>query len=103
MHSKTAAVWIALAALPAWAAGDPAKGKAVFGQCELCHNAKTAEVKVGPSLKGLFKKAKLSNGQKPTEAAVRAKIDQGGPTMPKYKELLSAQDKDNLIAYLKTI
>jgi cytochrome c2 len=83
--------------------GDAAKGKAVFEQCAVCHNADSDEKKMGPGLKGLFKKDKMSNGKKPTEAAVRSQIDDGGQGMPAYKDMLSDQEKDDLIAYLKTL
>ena len=83
--------------------GDAAKGKAVFEQCSVCHNPDSDEKKMGPGLKGLFKKDKLTNGKKPTEANIRAKIDEGGNGMPPYKDMLSDQEKDDLIAYLKTL
>jgi len=83
--------------------GDPEKGKAVFEQCAICHNPDSDEKKMGPGLKGLFKKDKLSSGKKPTEANVRARIDDGGNGMPAYKDMLSDQEKDDLIAYLKTL
>jgi cytochrome c2 len=83
--------------------GDAAKGKEVFEQCSVCHNADSAEKKMGPGLKGLFKKDKMANGKKPTDATVRAKIDEGGNGMPSYKDMLSDQEKDDLIAYLKTL
>src|SRR5512133_4119010 len=85
------------------AAGDAAKGKEVFEQCGVCHNADSNEKKMGPGLKGLFKKDKMSNGKKPTEAAVKAKVDEGGNGMPAYKDMLSDQEKDDLVAYLKTL
>ena len=92
------------AAAPALhAAGDAAKGKEVFEQCGICHNADSEEKKMGPGLKGLFKKAKMSNGKQPTEANVKAKIDEGGNGMPPYKDMLSDKEKDDLIAYLKTL
>ena len=83
--------------------GDAAKGKVVFEQCAVCHNADSDEKKMGPGLKGLFKKAKMSNGKQPTEANVKAKIDEGGNGMPPYKDMLSDKEKDDLIAYLKTL
>ncbi len=87
-----------------WAAkGDPEKGKEVFQQCAVCHNADSAEKKTGPGLKGLFKRDKLANGKKATEANIRARIDDGGSGMPSYKDLLSDQEKDDLMAYLKTL
>ena len=87
----------------AFAAGDAAKGKEVFDQCVVCHNADSAEQKIGPGLKGLFKKGKLANGKAPTEANVRAKIEEGGNGMPAYKDILSDQEKNDVIAYLKTL
>ena len=83
--------------------GDPEKGKEVFQQCGVCHNADSAEKKMGPGLKGLFQAEKMANGKKPTEANVRAKIDEGGNGMPSYKEMLSDEEKNDLIAYLKTL
>ena len=85
------------------AKGDPEKGKEVFQQCSICHNADSDEKKMGPGLKGLFKKDKLASGKKPTEANIRARIDEGGSGMPAYKDMLSDQEKDDLIAYLKTL
>jgi mono/diheme cytochrome c family protein len=82
--------------------GDAAKGKAVFEQCAVCHSIDD-EQKMGPGLKGLFKKDKLKNGKKPSDATVLAKINEGGNGMPPYKDTLSDQEKDDLIAYLKTL
>jgi mono/diheme cytochrome c family protein len=84
-------------------AGDAANGKVVFGQCAMCHNPNNADKKIGPGLKGLFQRAKMANGKKPTEANVMAQIDEGGAGMPAYKNMLSAQEKQNLLAYLKTL
>jgi mono/diheme cytochrome c family protein len=83
--------------------GDPAKGKEVFEQCGVCHNADSEEKKMGPGLKGLFKKDKLVNGKKVTEANVMAIINNGGNGMPAYADMLSDEEKANLMAYLKTL
>jgi mono/diheme cytochrome c family protein len=83
--------------------GDAEKGKAVFEQCAVCHNPDSDEKKMGPGLKGLFKKDKMSNGKKPTEANVRSRVDEGGSGMPAYKDMLSDSEKDDLIASLKTL
>ena len=82
---------------------DAAKGKEVFEQCSVCHNADSTEKKMGPGLKGLFAKDKMTNGKKPTDANVLAKINEGGNGMPAYKDMLSDQEKDDVIAYLKTL
>jgi cytochrome c len=84
-------------------AGDVAKGKETFEQCGACHNTEDDEKKMGPSLKGLFKKDKLTSGKKPTEATVREVINKGGNGMPPYEELLSDEEKNNVMAYLKTL
>ncbi|HVN04364.1 MAG TPA: c-type cytochrome [Bryobacteraceae bacterium] len=96
---------LAVVPSPASAAkkGDSAKGKEVFQQCLPCHNADSTEKKMGPGLKGLFSKEKLANGKKPTEQNVRAQVDDGGNGMPAYKDMLSDEEKDDLIAYLKTL
>ena len=83
--------------------GDPDKGKEVFQQCAPCHNPDSTEKKMGPGLKGLFGKAKLNNGKKPTEENVRSQIEEGGNGMPAYKEMLGDDEKNDLIAYLKTL
>lgn len=83
--------------------GDAAKGKEVFEQCGVCHNADNDEKKMGPGLKGLFKKEKLANGKKATEAVIRELIDKGGNGMPAYEEILTAEEKDDVVAYLKTL
>jgi len=83
--------------------GDAAKGKEVFEQCAVCHNPDSDEKKMGPGLKGLYKKDKLVNGKKPTDATVKSRIDEGGGGMPAYKDMLSDTEKDDLIAYLKTL
>jgi cytochrome c len=84
--------------------GDAAKGKEVFDQCSVCHNADSTEKKMGPGLKGLYKKAKLdSNGKPVSDATVLAKINEGGNGMPAYKDMLTDEEKANLLAYLKTL
>lgn len=83
--------------------GDVAKGKEVFEQCSVCHNADSAEKKMGPGLKGEFKKDKMVNGKAPSEANVRALINAGGNGMPAYSDMLTDAEKNDLIAYLKTL
>jgi len=86
--------------------GDAAKGKEIFDQqCGLCHDATTTEKKMGPGLKGLFKRPKLSTTGKPTnDANVLDKIMNGGNGMMPFKDMnLPAADVANLMAYLKTL
>ena len=89
------------------AKGVPAKGKAVFDQmCAMCHDVTTTDKRVGPGLKGLFKRPKLSTTGKPTnDANVLDKINVGGNGMPPFagKDAISDVDRANLLAYLKTL
>jgi cytochrome c len=78
-------------------------GQRLFQQCIGCHNAETGEKKVGPSLKGLFKKRKLLNGTPANEQGIRLKIKTGGDGMPSYEQILSAKELDQLIEYLRSI
>ena len=83
--------------------GDAAKGKETFEQCAICHNVDTDEKKMGPSLKGLFKRQKLANGKAVNDANVLEQINNGGNGMPAYADMLSADDKANILAYLHTL
>lgn len=83
--------------------GDAKKGEETFEQCKVCHNADSTEKKMGPGLKGLFTHEKMANGKKPTEENVLAKINEGGNGMPAYNEMLSDDEKKDLLAYLKTL
>ena len=83
--------------------GDAAKGKDVFEQCGVCHNVDSPDKKVGPSLQGLYKKPKLKNGKPVNDANVKAIVNAGGNGMPAYADMLSDDERADLIAYLKTI
>ena len=99
------ALSLSLTAAPkaAGKAADVAKGKEAFEQCAICHNVDNDEKKMGPSLKGLFKKKTLANGKPATDANVLAQINAGGNGMPAYADMLSADDKANIMAYLHTL
>jgi mono/diheme cytochrome c family protein len=88
----------------ATAAGDTAKGKEIFDeQCSVCHDPASTEKKVGPGLKGLFKKDKLANGKKPTVENVTKVVQEGGNGMPAYAEILSKDEINHVLAYLQTL
>ena len=82
---------------------DAKKGQAAFESCAPCHNSDSTETKVGPGLKDLFKREKLVNGKPVNEANVKALITEGSGAMPPFGDAISAEDKDNIIAYLKTL
>src|ERR1700682_5121897 len=104
VSSVSAVMILGFAALaPAQKKGDAVKGKEVFEQCAVCHNVDTDEKKIGPSLKGLYKRDKLKSGKKMTDENVKAVINAGGNGMPSYAEMLSDEEKADVIAYLHTI
>jgi len=89
---------------PAAEKGDAAKGKEIVGeQCAVCHNTESEEKKMGPTLKGMSKRAKMKNGKAPTDANVKAVINAGGNGMPAYQDMLSEDEKEHVVAFLKTI
>lgn len=94
-----------LAATPAAAQkkGDPAKGKEVYEQCGVCHATATDEKKLGPSLKGLYKKPKMHNGKPTNDANVLHVIKKGANGMPAFEEILEDDEVTHLLAYLKTL
>jgi len=83
--------------------GDAAKGKEVFEQCTMCHATDTDEKRQGPSLKGLYKRPKLTNGKPVNDTNVLEWINSGGNGMPGFGDMLSLEEKANLLAYLRTL
>lgn len=83
--------------------GDPAKGKDDFEQCAVCHNVDTDETKMGPSLKGLFQRKTLKSGKPVNDANVLSQINNGGNGMPAYADMLTADQKADILAYLHTL
>ena len=98
-------VIVGVRAIAAPPAGDATKGKAVFeDNCAVCHNADSDEKKMGPGLEVVFsRRTSLKNGKKPTEANIKAIINAGGNGMPAYSDMLSDEERDNVLAYLKTL
>lgn len=86
------------------APASAAKGKALFQQwCEICHFTETTEKKVGPGLKGLYKRGKFASGRKVDDASLRTWIEKGGKDMPAFGGSLNKDEIRDLIAYLKTL
>jgi len=84
-------------------AGDIAKGKELFeGKCIVCHNTDSNEKKIGPGLKGT-KNGKLPSGKDATREVILEIVNAGGGGMPAYKELLTEEEKNDVIAYCLTL
>lgn len=85
--------------------GSATKGKDVFDQkCAMCHNADSDQKKIGPGLKGLFKRGTFTvNNSKVTEQNLKTWIENGDSLMPPFKEALDEQQIRDVIAYVKTL
>ena len=85
--------------------GSATKGKEVFDQkCGICHNADSDQKKIGPGLKGLFKRGTFTlNNSKVTEESLKTWIENGDSLMPPFKEALDEQQIRDVIAYVKTL
>jgi cytochrome c2 len=85
--------------------GSATKGKDVFDQkCAMCHNADSDQKKIGPGLKGLFKRGTFTvNNSKVTEQNLKTWIENGDSMMPPFKEALEEQQIRDVIAYVKTL
>jgi mono/diheme cytochrome c family protein len=95
---------MALAAAIASGAQSDASGKDLFSQhCASCHFTETTAQKIGPGLKGLYKRQTFADGKKITDASVTRWIEAGGKDMPGFKETLKPEQIRALISYLKTL
>lgn len=111
----TGLLGLSLAAAPAAKDKSPPKADQENGRkiykthCAICHFAGSSFDKVGPGMKGLFKLKKLPGSGLPvTEKNVRSIIERGTgdpqmTPMPPFRDRLRPKEKDDLIAYLKTL
>ena len=94
-------------AIPAHAQGNAASkdqaahaGQQVFTQkCFQCHSVLPDQVRFGPSLYHVLKKPHPLK----TEPEVRTILKNGQGKMPSFKDVLSKEETDNLLAYLHTL
>lgn len=115
-------LWGAAGAEPARAEGDPTAGEKVFRKCAACHSVEIGKHKIGPSLFGVVGRTpgtaegyKYSNamqafgqGGKIWDAATLASYlaDPRGVvkgTRMAFPGLKAADDRENVIAYLKSL
>ena len=80
------------------------KGAEVFEQnCSMCHYSDKTDTRVGPGLRGLFRKEKLlRSGWSMSESNIRKQIKTPFDNMPPFDKL-SEDQVESLIAYLKTL
>ena len=84
--------------------GDVKKGKEVYETwCEICHYSENTEKKIGPGLKGVYKRGKFADGKKVDDQTMRQWIEGGGKDMPGFKDQISSSQIADLIAYLRSL
>jgi mono/diheme cytochrome c family protein len=98
---------IAAAACVIWAApadkGNIARGKTVFeNNCADCHDASSKEEKVGPGLQGV-KEGKLPDGRPATHDKLLDIINTGPAEMPSFKDRITEQEKEDVVAFVLTL
>jgi len=71
---------------PAWAAGDAARGAAVFQQCAACHSTRDGEQLTGPSLAGVWerKAGSLADFHRYSDAMKRTNVVWNATTLDKW-------------------
>jgi mono/diheme cytochrome c family protein len=86
------------------AEGPAAEGAIVFQQnCSACHQTDSTATKIGPGLKGIFKRDKFPvSGQAASEENFRKQLITPFSKMPPFGHLPPDQ-VDALVAYLKTL
>jgi mono/diheme cytochrome c family protein len=81
-----------------------AEGQAQFKEkCVVCHWPDKTDKRIGPGMKGLYKRAKMFDDRPVTDANVRDLILKGGGKMVGFEDTLEPKQVDALIAYLKTL
>jgi cytochrome c len=95
---------LVLLTIPALAyAAEPSAGKALFEQkCAICHATESSERRIGPALKGV-KDGQLPSHKDATPDTVLRQIENGGGGMPVFRELLTKEEKEAIVAYVLTL
>jgi cytochrome c len=113
-----AAIGFLVAGAASAAEGDPAAGKKVFNQCQVCHSIEAGKNKIGPSLHGVVgRKAGTAEGFRNYSPAMKkADVVWTEENLDKYLAnpkgfiphnrmifvgLKKDKDRANVIAYLK--
>lgn len=82
-----------------------ANGRKIYDNyCDRCHRPYSTKGKKGPGLKGVFQHQYLpQTGLPANDERVTDIIRNGRPDMPGYSQVMSAQDVQDLLAYMHTL
>ena len=88
-------------------AGEPAaiaRGLVTYtNRCAICHFSESEAKKIGPGLKGIYRRGGSMVGGKVDDASVQDRILNGGKDMPPFRSVLNSNQLRDLITYLKTL
>ena len=81
------------------------RGKEIFDKkCGICHYADNDQKKIGPGLKGLYKRGTFTvNNNKVTDENLKTWIENGDTLMPPFKDVLEPAQIKDVVAYVKTL
>ena len=86
------------------ASSDAIAGRQIYSQqCAACHFASSAAKKIGPGMKGIYRKPKFADGRAVSDANMISWIRNGGKNMPPLASNLNADEIRQVIAYLHTL
>ena len=81
-----------------------ARGRVVYDRhCIRCHEPYSSREIQGPSLRGIFKKEQFPSGIKASDERMLDVIEIGKSKMPSFRNSLSQQQLEDLLAYLHTL
>ena len=81
-----------------------ARGHLVFrARCAVCHFSDSSAGKIGPGLKGIYKRGKFANGGKVDDVSMEKWIVKGGKDMPPLETALTSVQIRDLLAFLKSL
>ena len=79
------------------------RGRAVYeNNCDECHDAYSKEERVGPGLQGT-KDGKLPDGRRATHDLLLDIINTGPAEMTSFKDRLTEQEKEDVVAFVMTL
>jgi mono/diheme cytochrome c family protein len=82
-----------------------AQGQNIFSNnCAVCHHVESTRALLGPGLADLFERPELPISRRPvTEENVKRQLTDPVRTMPSFSDLLSEDEMEAVVEYLKTI
>ncbi len=83
--------------------GNAETGKELFQEkCAVCHFEDSTDKKIGPGLAGI-KDGTLPSGKEATRENVMENVNTGGNGMPAFEQLLSDEEKIDIVAYVLSL